>query len=360
MLTLGLQLIGQFLGQAAGFPWTNARTRCQPAGDRSGRTLGGMGSGPRQLEKAVLLFLARRGNAELGGEKFGPLSCGQGHGSDRSRGRRVSRCGRGSLEARRRAGPWPTCTRTDGSPAETMRSGPAGTTCGVRNVSRTGQCAGIRRVQLTAIRGKPRIWGTANPRYWASLDPRRATKQTALILDLGRFVRPFLTPDDPDTFERVVRERAHLGDSAGQTTLADRLITTVYPGTWSSPGTAAPMRRTVSGFSRQIPSSAQGKGPDDEPWHVFVSGCRPTCDGSVKAVVSSLKRQSAPAGAGASRAHRGPPGGEGKELLFAQACQGHVSVAPERVRAFSASARIMAITRARTYVLNGQRAPHTR
>src|ERR1035441_8540926 len=55
----------------------------------------------------------------------------------------------------------------------------------------------LKRVQLTLIRGKARIWGTANPRYWASLDPTRSTKQTAFILDLGRFVHPFLTPDDP-------------------------------------------------------------------------------------------------------------------------------------------------------------------
>jgi hypothetical protein len=74
---------------------------------------------------------------------------------------------------------------------------------------------GIKRVSLTATRGKARIWGTANPRYWASLDPKRPAKQVALVLDLGRFVRPFLTPDDPDAFERVVRERAHLGEGTG-------------------------------------------------------------------------------------------------------------------------------------------------
>jgi hypothetical protein len=78
---------------------------------------------------------------------------------------------------------------------------------------------GIKRVRLTPVRGKARIWGTANPRYWASLDPKRATKQTALVLDLGRFVRPFLSPEDPDAFERVVRERSNLSEGAGQTTL---------------------------------------------------------------------------------------------------------------------------------------------
>jgi len=70
---------------------------------------------------------------------------------------------------------------------------------------------GIRRVEMGALRGKGRIWGTANLKYWASLDPRRPSKSTALILDLGRRVSPFLTPDDPDAFERAVRSRASIG-----------------------------------------------------------------------------------------------------------------------------------------------------
>jgi hypothetical protein len=58
----------------------------------------------------------------------------------------------------------------------------------------------VRRVELGAARGRARVWGTANPRYWASLDPRRPRKQTALILDIGARVKPFITPDDPDAF----------------------------------------------------------------------------------------------------------------------------------------------------------------
>ena len=56
----------------------------------------------------------------------------------------------------------------------------------------------VRRVDIGAFTGKGRIWGTANPRYWASLDPQRRNKRVGLILDVGRFVRPFITPDDPD------------------------------------------------------------------------------------------------------------------------------------------------------------------
>jgi len=69
----------------------------------------------------------------------------------------------------------------------------------------------LKRVQQTPIRGKARMWGTANPRYWASLDPKRSTKPTGFVVDVGRFVHPFLTPDDPDKFEHAVRGGAHLG-----------------------------------------------------------------------------------------------------------------------------------------------------
>lgn len=68
----------------------------------------------------------------------------------------------------------------------------------------------VQRVSIGALTGRGRIWGTANPRYWANLDPRRPKKETALILDLGRRVRPFLTPDDPDAFEAALREHTSL------------------------------------------------------------------------------------------------------------------------------------------------------
>jgi len=69
----------------------------------------------------------------------------------------------------------------------------------------------LRRVELGALSGRGRIWGTANPRYWASLDPQRPKKKVGLILDVGHYVRPFITPDDPDAVEALIRERASLG-----------------------------------------------------------------------------------------------------------------------------------------------------
>jgi hypothetical protein len=69
----------------------------------------------------------------------------------------------------------------------------------------------FRRVEMGVFGGQLRIWGTGHPRYWASLDPGRPAKKDALILDLGRFVRPFLTPDDTDAVEAVLR--AHVPDT---------------------------------------------------------------------------------------------------------------------------------------------------
>ncbi len=69
----------------------------------------------------------------------------------------------------------------------------------------------VRRVQISTFRGQWRIWGTANFKYWAPLDTNRPKKTEGLVLDLGRKVQPFITPDDADTVEQLIRERAHLG-----------------------------------------------------------------------------------------------------------------------------------------------------
>jgi hypothetical protein len=77
----------------------------------------------------------------------------------------------------------------------------------------------IRRVKMGAFTGRGRIWGTASPRYWASLDPRRPAKRTALILDTGRRVLPFITPDDPEAVEAAIR-----GHSAAATVTSRGII----------------------------------------------------------------------------------------------------------------------------------------
>lgn len=71
----------------------------------------------------------------------------------------------------------------------------------------------VRRVDLGVARGRARIWGTANPRYWANLDPGRPRKKAGLILDTGKPVLPFVTPDDVDAVDAIIRKRAGLGRS---------------------------------------------------------------------------------------------------------------------------------------------------
>jgi hypothetical protein len=66
----------------------------------------------------------------------------------------------------------------------------------------------VRRVTMGTLTGRGRIWGTASPRYWASLDPRRPAKRTALILSIGSWVRPFITPDDPDAVEAIILQHS--------------------------------------------------------------------------------------------------------------------------------------------------------
>jgi hypothetical protein len=73
----------------------------------------------------------------------------------------------------------------------------------------------VRRVDIDALSGRVRIWGTANPLYWAHVDPDRPKKQVGLVLDLHRFVHPFITPDDPDAVEAVIREHGWLGPADG-------------------------------------------------------------------------------------------------------------------------------------------------
>lgn len=81
---------------------------------------------------------------------------------------------------------------------------------------RYGRIRAVTRVHLGLLSGQLRIWGTASPRYWASLDPRRMSKEAGLVLDTGRFIRPFITPDDVEAVESIVREHAGLGDGVGE------------------------------------------------------------------------------------------------------------------------------------------------
>ena len=65
----------------------------------------------------------------------------------------------------------------------------------------------VQTQPLTVMSGRWRIWGTSNPRYWFNLDPSRPHKQTALVLDVGSWVKPVITPDDPARVAEIIEER---------------------------------------------------------------------------------------------------------------------------------------------------------
>jgi hypothetical protein len=73
------------------------------------------------------------------------------------------------------------------------------------------QIRGLHRIKMKGLfSGRWRIWGTGNPRYWANLDWKRPKKNAGFVIDLGRWISPFVTPDSPDAFESVLRVRANL------------------------------------------------------------------------------------------------------------------------------------------------------
>jgi hypothetical protein len=65
----------------------------------------------------------------------------------------------------------------------------------------------IHAQPMNWLSGKGRIWGASDPRYWFPLDTHRGSKRTLLVLDIGRRVRPCITPDDPDRVVELLRDR---------------------------------------------------------------------------------------------------------------------------------------------------------
>ena len=52
----------------------------------------------------------------------------------------------------------------------------------------------LRRVEMSPLKGQMRVWGTSNPHYWASLDPKRRHKSIALDLGPGPLRAPLHHP----------------------------------------------------------------------------------------------------------------------------------------------------------------------
>lgn len=67
----------------------------------------------------------------------------------------------------------------------------------------------VTELQLTGRNSvrRWRIWGSGDFVHWWNLDPKRPTKTTALVLDVGRYVRPTITPDDAAAVEQILAKR---------------------------------------------------------------------------------------------------------------------------------------------------------
>lgn len=66
---------------------------------------------------------------------------------------------------------------------------------------------GIRAKPMGWASGKRRFLGAANPRYRLPRGARRSSKPTLLILELGRWVKPCITPEDPARVIALLRDR---------------------------------------------------------------------------------------------------------------------------------------------------------
>jgi hypothetical protein len=69
----------------------------------------------------------------------------------------------------------------------------------------------IRSVQRLPLTGANkvrqwRIWGSGDFVHWWNLDPGRPHKSVAFVLDVGRRIKPTITPDDPEAVERILGE----------------------------------------------------------------------------------------------------------------------------------------------------------
>lgn len=67
---------------------------------------------------------------------------------------------------------------------------------------------GVQNLPLTGVNKvrRWRIWGSGDFVHWWNRDPSRPHKTVALVLDVGRRIRPVITPDDPRTVERILKE----------------------------------------------------------------------------------------------------------------------------------------------------------
>lgn len=65
----------------------------------------------------------------------------------------------------------------------------------------------VREYEMGPLTGKGRIWGSGDLRHYMNFDPGRPRKKRALILEVGRFIRPVITPDDTAAVKAIIESR---------------------------------------------------------------------------------------------------------------------------------------------------------
>ena len=67
---------------------------------------------------------------------------------------------------------------------------------------------GVQTLPLTGLQNvrRWRLWGSGDFSHWWNLDLRRPNKSVALVIDVGRHIRPTITPDDPTAVARILTE----------------------------------------------------------------------------------------------------------------------------------------------------------
>lgn len=75
---------------------------------------------------------------------------------------------------------------------------------GTRQVS-LDDIRSVTKVPVSGWGGRWRLGRSTTLIYWANIDIGRSRKDTGFVLDAGPSPKPFITPDDPDEFECVIR-----------------------------------------------------------------------------------------------------------------------------------------------------------
>lgn len=67
-----------------------------------------------------------------------------------------------------------------------------------------GEVREVTEFELNALQ-RWRLWGTTDPRRWFGLDWGRPHKRIAFLIDVGKRVKPVITPEDPSRVAAILR-----------------------------------------------------------------------------------------------------------------------------------------------------------